>query len=278
MIPITDQNKCTITYSEDSKGFPSFYTYCPEFIKGMNQYLYTFKNGNLWRHNTNETRNEYYGDQYPSRITSVFNEQPLENKIFKTLNLEGDDAWSATLQTDIQIDGEIEAAYFEQKEGAWFAFVRNDGPTGPNTDESQWELRSVNGIGVGDSFNTVDPANIIITFPAGISVGSIISVGDFMYFAIAPNYDTPQFAGVLTSITRNGAVYTITINSTINPPFPAPQPTVLPTSNDYWFFIKNPIAESHGVLGHYCVFELTLDVTTPSELFVVESDVMKSFP
>ena len=44
MIPITEENKCTITYSEDSKGFPSFYTYCPEFIKGMNQYLYTFKN------------------------------------------------------------------------------------------------------------------------------------------------------------------------------------------------------------------------------------------
>ena len=126
MIPITEENKCTITYSEDSQGFPSFYTYCPEFIKGMNQYLYTFKNGNLWRHNTNETRNNYYGQQYPSRITSVFNEQPLENKIFKTLNLEGDDAWAATLETDIQFDGEIEAAYFEQKEGAWFAFVRND--------------------------------------------------------------------------------------------------------------------------------------------------------
>ena len=202
MIPITEENKCTITYSEDSQGFPSFYTYCPEFIKGMNQYLYTFKNGNLWRHNTNETRNNYYGQQYPSRITSVFNEQPLENKIFKTLNLEGDDAWAATLETDIQFDGEIEAAYFEQKEGAWFAFVRNDGPTGPNTDQSQWELRSVNGIGVGDSFDTTAPANIIITFPAGINVGSIISVGDFMYFAVGPSYSTPQFAGVLTSITR----------------------------------------------------------------------------
>ena len=87
-----------------------------------------------------------------------------------------------------------------------------------------------------------------------------------------------QFSGVLTGITRNVDVFTISINSTAGGAFPAPQPTVLPTSNDYWFFIKNPIAESHGVLGHYCVFELTLDVTTPSELFVVESDVMKSFP
>jgi|TARA_X000000950_G_C13857968_1_gene637408 hypothetical protein len=241
----------------------------------MNQYLYTFQGGNLWRHNTNDTRNEYYGEQYPSRITSVFNESPLENKIFKTLNLEGDDAWSATLQTDINLDGEIAADYFVQKEGAWFSFVRNNGPIGAASNESQWELRSVNGIAVADSFDTTDPANIIITFPAGIQIGSIISVGDLMYFTVGSN---PQFSGVLTSISYSANVYTITINSTAGGAFPSPQPTVLPTSNDYWFFIKNPVAESHGVLGHYCIFELTLEVTTPSELFVVESDVMKSFP
>lgn len=283
MNPITEENKCTITYSEDSQGFPSFYTYCPEFIRGMNQYLYTFQGGNLWRHNTNETRNNYYGEQYPSRITSVFNEAPLQNKIFKTLNLEGDDAWSATLQTDINLDGEIAAEYFVQKEGAWFAFVRNNGPIGASSNESQWELRSVNGIGVADSFDTTDPADIEIVFPPGMSIGNIVSVGDLMYFAVGPNFDTPQFAGVLIDIVRlanvgGQAVFSIRINSTAGGTFPSPQPTTLPTSNDYWFFIKNPVAESHGVLGHFCVFELTLEETTPSELFVVESDVMKSFP
>ena len=58
----------------------------------------------------------------------------------------------------------------------------------------------------------------------------------------------------------------------------APQPTFIPAVDGYWFFIKNPTAESHGVLGHYCVFELTLDITTASELFAVESEAMKSFP
>lgn len=279
MNPITEQNKCTLTYSEDSKGFPSFYTYCPEFIKGMNQYLYTFQGGNLWRHNTNNTRNNYYGQQYPSRITSVFNEAPLQNKIFKTINLEGDDAWSATLQTDINTDGEINESYFELKEGAWFAFVRNNGPTGPDTDASQWELRSVNGIGLTSSVpDTTDPANIIVDFALGVNPGSIISVGDFMYFAPAPSYSSPRFSGVLTSIIRTGGTYQITINSTGVAPFPAPQPTQIPTAFDYWFFIKNPIAESHGVLGHFCVFELTLEQTAASELFAVESEVMKSFP
>ena len=45
----TKINKPTITYSEDSQGFPSFYSYAAEFLKGMNQYLYSFKRGNLWR-------------------------------------------------------------------------------------------------------------------------------------------------------------------------------------------------------------------------------------
>ena len=49
----------TITYSEAVKGFPSFYSYIPDYIMGMNNYLYTFKGGNLYRHNTNNTRNNF---------------------------------------------------------------------------------------------------------------------------------------------------------------------------------------------------------------------------
>ena len=48
----------------------------------------------------------------------------------------------------------------------------------------------------------------------------------------------------------------------------------------YGFCIKNQVAESHGILGHYCEFTLELPntVLTTSELFAVESEVMKSFP
>ena len=137
----------TITYIEGSQGFPSFYSYIPDWIIGMNQYLYTFKKGNLYRHNSDAVnRNIFYlGTSYstaeslPSRITTVFNEAPLQNKIFKTINLEGDDAWKATIVSDIQNTGLIEASYFEKKEASWFGFVRNNGPTGANTVESEWE-------------------------------------------------------------------------------------------------------------------------------------------
>jgi len=32
------------------------------------------------------------------------------------------------------------------------------------------------------------------------------------------------------------------------------------------------------VLGHYCVFELENTSTTPTELFAVESEAIKSYP
>jgi hypothetical protein len=43
-------------------------------------------------------------------------------------------------------------------------------------------------------------------------------------------------------------------------------------------YIKSSVAESHGVLGHYCIFTLENNSTTKVELFAVESEVMKSYP
>jgi len=70
----------------------------------------------------NESRNTFYSQWWtqvgtaseafkPSTMESVFNVSPLENKLFKTLNLEGDDAWAATLKTDIQDSGFVDYSY-----------------------------------------------------------------------------------------------------------------------------------------------------------------------
>ena len=107
----------TLTFSESVKGWPSFYSYMPDFILGMNQYLYTFKGGSLYRHNTNEVRNRYYGIDYDSTITGVFNQEPTTVKVFKTIELESDDSWDCSLATDLG-SGFMDESYFEQKEGA----------------------------------------------------------------------------------------------------------------------------------------------------------------
>jgi hypothetical protein len=261
----------TLTYSESVQGFPSFYSFIPEWMIGMNNHFYTFDKGNLYLHNSNNTYNNYYGIQYGSAITSVFNDSVLENKLFKTIDLQGVDAWGTTLETDIQHTGFIELGWYEKKEGSYFAFVRNSGTVPAGTDE--YALRSLNGIGSSLSVTGNTSPSPVINFSTAITIGSIISVGDIMYF-ILPGNNTPILAGKVTAIQVDlpNGINRIVIDRTIT----GAQTIFVPTS--YFLSIKNSVAESHGVLGHYCVFTLQNNVTTSTQLFAVEANVMKSFP
>lgn len=43
-------------------------------------------------------------------------------------------------------------------------------------------------------------------------------------------------------------------------------------------YVKNAVSESHGVLGHYCIFDIENFSTEEVELFLVETEVIKSYP
>jgi hypothetical protein len=263
----------TLSYSDMVGGWVSFYSYYPDWMIGMNNYFYTFKGGDLYRHNVNANRNTFYSPWWvkvgtpnnaytPSTLQSVFNTAPLENKLFKTINLQGDAKWSVTLETDLQFSGFIEANWFEKKEAAFFAFVRN------NT-IGEFALRSVNGIGRSQS---VVGGNVI-NFAVPISIGSIISIGDYLYFS-PPPYTTPVLAGRVTAITIDliNSVNQLTIDTSIAGTTP------IPIQDAFFLYVKNSVAESHGVLGHYCTFNIENTSTSKVELFAVQSEVMKSFP
>ena len=57
----------------------------------MNGFFYSWSGGNLYSHNTNQIRNNYYGVQYKSTITGVLNVEPKTIKLFKTMSYESDD-------------------------------------------------------------------------------------------------------------------------------------------------------------------------------------------
>ena len=255
----------TLTYSEGSKGFPSFYSYNPEYMIGMNNYFYSFKNGQLYRHNTNETRNSYYGTTYSSMIKTVINENPLDNKLFKTLNLESTDAWSAEILTDIAAQSSsIADASFVKKEGNYFAYVRTNGATaGDDLTESDFKSRA-NG-GIGDALITTG-ANIFLKL--NTEINSQLSIGDAIYAGRAA---TMSFVGIFTGIPTG-------FN---NPVISTDQSgSYVPSERDFVMYLKDSQAESLGVMGHYADVTLTLrsSVTSASELFAIESELMKSYP
>ena len=271
-IPSPVDTEWTVSYSQNSQGWPSFYSYIPEYMIGMNNFFYTFNGGNLFQHNTNPLRNNYYGQQYHSQITSVFNQNPLENKIFKTLNLESNDAWQSYLETDIQINGFMQDSWFEKKEGAWFAYLRQRGEV-PAL-KGQYAMRSANGIGKTSSV-AITQGTTTLSFSTNplVSIGNFISVGDYVYHAV-PQYTDVVFGGIVTQINidlQNG-INQLIVSTT------SADTVVFPLNNPYIMFIKSSEAESHGLLGHYCVFTITNFNTQATELFAVESEVMKSYP
>jgi len=278
----------TLTYSESVQGFPSFYSYIPDMMIGMNNYFYSFKAGELYRHNTNTNRNQYYLDYWTkigtpnsatvsSMIKSVFNDAPLENKIFKTINLESTDPWTATLQTDLQTNGNVDYSWFKKKESDWFAFVRAENSPNNPVPTDQLALRNLNGI--GDSTNVQAGVPVAgqstITFALTTNIGSMISVNDYFYFAVlVGTVWVPSFAGTVKEVNVNltGGINNVVIDTTGG--------VAIPAINSFFLYIKDATAESHGMTGHYCEFTLTLPTTfiEASELFAVESEVMKSYP
>ena len=272
----------TLSYSEGVAGWVSFYSYNPDWMIGMNNYFYTFKGGNLYKHNVNASRNTFYQPWWnivdiinpnpsplaftPTSIQTVFNTAALENKLFKTINIEGDAPWGATLETDLQVSGFIDQSWFEKKEAAYFAFVRNNSV-------GQFALRSLNGIGnsltvTGAGTNT---AQVNFSINPLISIGNIISIGDYLYFGA-----NTQLAGIVVDVIVDypAGINRIIVNNNMLSPLTIP----IPGNVNYFLYVKNSVAESHGVLGHYCTTTLSNSFNSKIELFAVEANVMKSFP
>ena len=244
----------TLTYSPRANGWTSFHSYQPEWMVGMNNFFYTFKEGQLYKHyDEDETRNTYYGTTYNSTIRTVFNEAPMEAKMFKTLELESNSAWSVNVLTDMD-RGEIDASWFEKKEGEYYAYIRRYG------DMQDLDLLSAQGIGENSSVTGTAPASITVNF--AFTIGSVVGVGDTLYHEYTAG--SIQKVGVITSRTSTSVVVGTSTNT--------------PTASDFMLFMKNSVSESYGARGYFMEVQLTNSDTTEAELFSIGSEVFKSFP
>lgn len=178
----------TISYGEKAKGWVSFKSFKPEQGLSLNNEYYTFKNGQLYLHHSNETRNNFYGVHTESDVTVVFNDKPESVKSFGALNYEGSQARITQFTTSNATaydnaggsstvafnDGEyynldaktgwyVESIItnkqtgniveFKEKEGKWFGLIAGDQTNLDNLDETEF---SVQGLGQA-SFSHSNP-------------------------------------------------------------------------------------------------------------------------
>jgi len=133
----------------------------PEYAISANTNYFTFQDGFPWQHHVNPINNNYYGVQYFSDITVIFNDNPGMVKSFNTVSYEGTqarvvknlsdnnyynltdtDGWYLdSFITDLQT-GTVDE--FINKEGKWFNYLKGETTTLSNLDGLEF---SVQGIG-----------------------------------------------------------------------------------------------------------------------------------
>lgn len=236
----------TLSHSEKSEGWTSFWSFLPDGMLRLNNRFYTIKNGQLWLHNE-ETglQNNFYGVQHSSKIIFYFNESNSEDKIFKNLVLEGNLPWDAIVTTNLS-NSSITKEEFDQRESRHFAYMRK------NENEEDLHGNSAQGIGV---INSVSGTNITFLF-----ISEFVSVGDKLYQL---NNQTPELIGVIQEV--NGL--TIKVNSIVT----------APTPGFYSYSKKDSRIEGGEVRGYYMEVELTNDDTKKVELFAVNTNAIKSY-
>jgi hypothetical protein len=233
---------------------------------GMNGSFYSFKGGELYKHNTNVNRNTFYQDWWdelgfpddafePSKVTSVFNKEPLTIKNFKTIATYGNSPWNCTVITDLST-GNIDSSYFVEKEGNWFAYIRS------LSGDNNLKLRSAQGVGSVDTVDDPGTATAVLNFT--FNIGTIVSIGDLAYRNDA---GVIEFIGPITGFTKTS----ITIDNDVIG-------SEVVNDGDYILYIKNSVAESYGARGYYMQYELENGSQDRVELFSVKSNVFKSYP
>ena len=145
------KNVYSLAYHEPTDGWVSFRSYVPEFGFSINNRYYTIKNGVIWGHNEESSITEYnkfYGTDYDSTVTLLFNDAPSSVKSFRTVSYEGTQAKIVKNLTDGEyynnynsdIDGwfvddittdkqEGSVPEFIEKEGKWFNYIHGQATT-----------------------------------------------------------------------------------------------------------------------------------------------------
>jgi hypothetical protein len=239
----------TLTFDEQVKGWTSFHSFIPEFMVGMNNKFFTFKNGELWQHHSeNVDRNNYYGVAYNSTVGVMINDSPSDIKELQALNLEGNQSWSALIKafvsnSDDYIQSSVTSAEFVKKEGKWFAYARRNESDVAFDSKATYGLGTISGL-TGTTF-------VLNGGSTSLCEGDVIVRGA----------DLTQI-GIIQSIVGN----IITLNVT----------TGL-VNDDFVVGMKDSRIEGGNLRGYTMRVDLTNSSTSKVELFAVNLEVMKSF-
>ena len=267
-------NSEVLSFKENVDGWPTRLTYEPEFGISLNNEYYTFKNGELYIHNDATNRSNFYGTQYDTSVTMLFNDEPSRIKNFKTLSYEGDTGWTAAVDTDQQ-DGEV--ATWKNKEGIHYNYIRGLDSTWDQSNQTgTLDTSEFNVQGVDEcSYAALNGAQTEWTIRFANNINSLLQGwrdntdpdqvygDDKVYFVDASDDDKIYLIGRCIYVSDTEMHVTKDTQH-------------VPVAGDFIFFAKNSQVNTSGIIGYYASVKMTKTGGTNKELFAVNSEIFIS--
>ena len=245
----------TVSYDTGNSVWNTQYSYRPEAIESIDDTLYTFKNGLIYKHSTSADRSTYYGVPYDTVIEVVSAQNPSMVKSYESISLEGTASWAASI-TNTDQSTSILSSDFSERERNWYAYVPRDSSanTGSSTITSLSGSSEIFALGAVESITGSDikfTSSVgYITFPMGASLykvsgSSLVSISN-----------------TVSSVSNDTITCAAAVSGVI--------------VGDEIIAIGNGAVEGDQMRDYYAKIRLTNDATSEIELYAVNTVYSKS--
>ena len=257
-------NEFTVAYGTSDKAWTTRYSFVPESIVSLNNDLYTFKSGKIYKHSESVNRNTYYGGSVAESIVeTIANGAPSAIKSFESLSIEGNAAWAAVISTTNQtatlagtvfVDSDTTPNnVWREKEGFYYAAIHGDTSSHGSTISSVTSTSEIFPLGVvasdvtGAASVTFDNAISSIAFPLG-STATVYKLN----------------GSQLTSL----SVYPVSIDSDNSITLSG---NVTVSSGDTLIVVGDSSIEGDQIRDYFAKIKLTKSSADPIELYAVNT-------
>lgn len=246
-------NDGTLAFSESVKGFPSFYSFVPDWMGSLNGEFYSIKSHELWLHHDSSlsSRCNFYGTDYDATVKLIVNEGPSIIKVLKSAYYEGNKAWKMNVkgylndETTSITEVEMAATDFVNKEGKFYTGLRRSNVSGDLTGKDVYGVGTVSGV-----------SGQVLTF-AGGPLSTLLAVGDILYTAAGVSQ------GAITAVNRTARTVTVA-------------GTVTLTTSDFAYAAKPARIEGSEIRGYNFEVDITDETNLRTELFLVGFEAFAS--
>lgn len=197
----------TIAYDVEDKVWNTRYSFKPEAYEHLDNYLYTFKEGKMYRHTDSANRNEFYGSGNVSsvKLISAFNNSMI--KTAEAFSIEGNSPWSFKFSVSGQTAREtMTVDNLSLREGMYYASVPRLNANSTNAVSNRAVIGYVTATGTWASGVTLTIGNRITTpfqVTGNTFIGALTSSATTTIYNGVTGYATIQASGTNTILLGN---------------------------------------------------------------------------